>query len=92
MRTAGNPHCRVVLRGGIGRFYDFPYTNATVLFPAIEVQSNFGQVYGLTDVNGIRNPDGSFFRPGQPLPPGGALPPGAPPARSASKHTRRAVR
>ena len=71
---------RQVLRGGIGRFYDFPYTNATVLFPAIEVQSNFGQVYGLTDVNGIRNPDGSFFRPGQPLPPGGALPPGAPPA------------
>ncbi|HXT22741.1 MAG TPA: TonB-dependent receptor [Thermoanaerobaculia bacterium] len=71
---------RRVVRGGVGRFYDFPYTNATVLFPAIEVQSNFGQIYGLTNATGIRNPDGSFFHPGQPLPPGGALPPGAPAA------------
>ena len=69
---------RQVLRGGVGRFYDFPYTNATVLFAAIVVQSNFGQVYNLSDPNGIRNLDGSFFRPGQPLPPGGALPPGDP--------------
>ncbi len=69
-----------ILRGGIGRFYDFPYTNATVLFPGIEVQSNFGQVYFLSNPNGIRNPDGSFFHPGQPLPAAGNLPPGAPAA------------
>lgn len=68
---------RHILRGGVGRFYDFPYTNATVLFPAIVVQSaGFGTVYSLHDANGIKNPDGSFFRPGQPLPPGGAVPVG----------------
>ena len=69
---------RRILRGGIGRFYDFPYTNATVLFPAIEVQSDFRSIYFLSDPNGIRNPDGSFYRVGQPLPAAGALPPGAP--------------
>ncbi len=63
-----------ILRGGLGRYYDFPYTNATILFPAEAVMSNFGTVYNLSDPNGIRNPDGSFFRPGQPLPPGGATP------------------
>ena len=68
---------RQILRGGVGRFYDFPYTNATVLFPAIVVQSaGFGTIYSLVDPNGIRNPDGSFFHPGQPLPPGGAVAPG----------------
>ncbi len=58
-----------ILRGGIGRYYDFPYTNATILFPASAVQSLFGPVYGFEDPKGIRNPDGSFFQPGQPLPP-----------------------
>jgi outer membrane receptor protein involved in Fe transport len=68
---------RRVLRGGIGRFYDFPYTNATVLFPAISAQSNFGSIYSLSDEhdgiigNGITNPDGSVFRVGQPLPAAG---------------------
>lgn len=63
-----------LVRGGLGRYYDFPYTNATILFPSEAVMSNFGTVYSLTDQNGIRNPDGTFFRPGQPLPPGGATP------------------
>ncbi len=58
-----------LLRGGWGRYYDFPYTNATILFPALSVQSNYGVVYSYTDPNGIRNPNGSFFRPGDPLPP-----------------------
>ncbi len=65
-----------VLRGGYGIYYDFPYTNATILFPAAAVQSTYGIVYSHEDPNGIRNPDGSFFRPGQPLPPnqgGGAI-------------------
>lgn len=60
---------RRVLRGGVGRFYDFPYTNATILFPAAAVQSNYGVIYNHNNPNGIRNPDGSFFQPGQPLPP-----------------------
>ncbi len=58
-----------LLRGGWGRYYDFPYTNATILFPALSVQSNYGVVYNYVDPNGIRNPDGSLFRPGDPLPP-----------------------
>jgi outer membrane receptor protein involved in Fe transport len=65
---------RHVLRGGFGRFYDFPYSNATVLFPASTVQSDYGLIYSNYNEAGIRNPDGTFFRPGQPLPPnqGGA--------------------
>ena len=60
-----------LLHGGWGRYYDFPYTNATILFPASAVQSNYGVVFNATDPNGIKNPDGSFFHPGQPLPPNG---------------------
>src|SRR6185436_7016175 len=67
-----------ILRGGVGRFYDFPYTNATILFPASAVQSVFGSVYTNTDPAGIKNADGSFFHPGQPLPPNQAPPLSAP--------------
>ncbi|MEO8218930.1 MAG: TonB-dependent receptor [Acidobacteriota bacterium] len=68
-----------IIRGGVGRFYDFPYTNATILFPASDVQSVFGTVYERHDPNGIRNADGSFFKPGQTLPPGNEAPPLAAP-------------
>ncbi len=68
-----------VLRGGWGIYYDFPYTNATILFPAQAVQSNYGVVYNVHDPTGIKNPDGSYFQPGEPLPPnqlpGAAVPP-----------------
>ena len=60
---------RTILRGGVGRFYDFPYTNATILFPASAVQSNYGVIYANSNPNGIRNANGTFFRPGDPLPP-----------------------
>ncbi len=60
---------RRLLRGGWGIYYDFPYTNATILFPAAAVQSNYGVAYNVNNPNGIRNPDGSFYRVGQPLPP-----------------------
>lgn len=63
------------IRGGWGIYYDFPYTNATILFPAAAVQSNYGVAYEYNDPNGIKNPDGSFYQPGQPLPPN-QLPPG----------------
>jgi hypothetical protein len=68
-----------LLRGGWGIYYDFPYTNATILFPSSAVQSNYGTVYHNANPNGIRNADGTFFQPGQPLPPnqlpGAAIPP-----------------
>jgi hypothetical protein len=65
---------RTVLRGGWGLYYDFPYTNANLLFPQAAL-GGFGSIYQVNDPAGIRNPDGSFFRPGDPLPPnqGGAL-------------------
>jgi hypothetical protein len=69
-----------ILRGGLGRYYDFPYTNATILFPAIAVQTNFGQIYDNADPTGIKNPDGTFFRPGQALPPNQLAPQAAAPA------------
>lgn len=65
-----------ILRGGWGIYYDFPYTNATVLFPAAAVFSFFGTTYNHVNTAGIRNPDGSFFQPGDPLPPN-QLPPGS---------------
>jgi len=58
-----------LVRGGWGIFYDFPYSNATVLFPSAAVQAMFGVSYSFTAPNGIRNPDGTFFQPGDPLPP-----------------------
>ncbi|HMC21711.1 MAG TPA: TonB-dependent receptor, partial [Thermoanaerobaculia bacterium] len=58
-----------IIRGGYGRYYDFPYTNATILFPAAAVQSNYGVVYNNSDPKGIKNANGTFFQPGQPLPP-----------------------
>jgi carboxypeptidase family protein/TonB-dependent receptor-like protein len=58
---------RRLVRGGYGIYYDFPYTNATILFPASAVQSDYGVSFTRTDSNGIRNPNGSFFRPGDPL-------------------------
>jgi hypothetical protein len=58
-----------LLHGGWGLYYDFPYTNATILFPAAAVQSNYGVVYNAHSDTGFKNPDGSFFQPGQPLPP-----------------------
>ncbi len=68
-----------LLRGGWGIYYDFPYTNATILFPSSAVQSNYGVVYNNHNPTGIKNPDGTFFQPGQPLPPnqlpGAAIPP-----------------
>jgi hypothetical protein len=60
---------RTILRGGWGIFYDFPYTNATILFPAAAVQSNYGVAYNVNDPAGIRNTNGTLFQVGQPLPP-----------------------
>lgn len=59
---------RLVLRGGAGRYYDFAYTNANILFAVVGAQSSFGQIYSNTNSSGIRNADGTLFQVGQPLP------------------------
>jgi hypothetical protein len=64
-----NGDSKNIIRGGVGRYFDFPYTNATILFPAVAVQSTYGQSYAYHDGNGIKNSNGSFFQPGQTLPP-----------------------
>lgn len=68
---------KTFLHGGWGIYYDFPYVNATLLFPASAVQSNYGVAYQAptTNVNTpggetlVVNPDGSIYQLGQPLPP-----------------------
>ncbi len=60
---------KLVLRGGAGRYYDFAYTNANILFPVYGAQVPFGQIYSNTNSTGVRNADGTVFAVGQPLPP-----------------------
>jgi hypothetical protein len=56
------------IRGGWGVYTDVGYTNSNVLFAAADsTGQGFGQVFNVTVTNGIRNPDGSFYRAGQPL-------------------------
>jgi hypothetical protein len=59
----------LVIRGGAGRYYDFAYTNANILFAVIGAQSSFGQIYLNNNSAGIRNSDGTLYQVGQPLPP-----------------------
>lgn len=65
---------RQLLRGGWGIYYDFPYTNATILFPSSAVQSDYGVRLRLQDPDGIRI-NGVPLLPGQlpPLPPANAV-------------------
>ncbi len=57
-----------VVRAGWGIYTDFGYTNSNVLFAAADASgSRFGTVFTATNTSGLRNPDGSFFRAGQPL-------------------------
>ncbi|MBX7185470.1 MAG: TonB-dependent receptor [Vicinamibacteria bacterium] len=58
----------LVFRGGLGRYYDFAYTNANILFAVIGAQSSFGTVYQVQNSAGIRNADGSLYQVGQPVP------------------------
>jgi len=57
-----------VVRAGWGVYNDFGYTNSNVLFAAADAMGQgFGQVFNVDVAGGIRNPDGSFYRAGQPL-------------------------
>jgi hypothetical protein len=58
---------RDVVRAGWGIYYDFAFTNANILVPALSAQGGSGVIFSLTNTAGIKNPDGSFFTVGQPI-------------------------
>jgi len=59
---------RNVVRAGWGIYTDVGYTNSNVLFGAADASGlGFGPVFTATNPNGLRNPDGTFYRVGQPL-------------------------
>ena len=59
---------RDVVRAGWGIYTDVGYTNSNILFGALDATGlGFGPVFTATDPNGLRNPDGTLFRPSDPL-------------------------
>ena len=58
-----------VFRGGVGRYYDFAYTNANILFAVVGAQSSFGQIYLTTTRRASATPTARLYQVGQPLPP-----------------------
>ncbi len=59
---------RRVVRGGWGIYMDMAYTNSNALFAASDATGKgFGAVLSVDNQAGIRNPDGSFYRVGQPI-------------------------
>jgi hypothetical protein len=59
---------RDIIRAGYGRYYDFGYTNANILFAAVNATGiGAGTVYSVTNTNGIRKTDGTFFHVGDPI-------------------------
>jgi len=59
---------RDVVRGGFGIYMDMAYTNANVLFAASDATGKgFGTVLNVDDQTGIKDPDGSFYRIGEPI-------------------------
>ena len=56
---------RDVMRAGYGRYYDVGYTNANILFAAINATGiGAGTIFSVTNPTGIRKADGTFFRVG----------------------------
>ena len=54
-----------LIRGGYGRYYDVGYTNANILFAAINATGiGAGQVFNVQNTTGILKDDGTFFRVG----------------------------
>ncbi len=59
---------REVVRAGYGRYYDVGYTNANILFPAINATGiGAGTIFTVTNAAGIVKSDGTFFRVGDPI-------------------------
>ena len=59
---------RDVIRGGFGIYTDTAYTNSNILFAAVDALgiTTTGQ-FVASDPNGLRKPDGSFYRVGDPV-------------------------
>ena len=56
---------RDLIRAGYGRYYDVGYTNANILFAAVNATGiGAGTVFSVTNPNGIRKANGDFFRVG----------------------------
>ena len=56
---------RDLLRAGYGRYYDVGYTNANILFAAINATGiGAGQIFNVNNPNGIRKADGTLFHVG----------------------------
>ena len=54
---------RDVLRAGYGRYFDFGYTNANILFAAVNATGlGAGTVFEVNNANGIRNPNGTLLQ------------------------------
>jgi hypothetical protein len=59
---------RNVVRGGYGIYMDMAYTNSNALFAASDATGKgFGPILSVENQSGIRNPDGTFYRVGQPV-------------------------
>jgi outer membrane receptor protein involved in Fe transport len=58
---------RNVIRGGWGIYTDFGYTNANVLFPALDTAGGHGQVFFVNNPSGIVKADGTFFTANDPI-------------------------
>ena len=56
-----------VVRAGWGIYMDMAYTNSNGLFAAFDAQGAFGSVLDVSNSTGIKNPDGTFYRIGQPV-------------------------
>jgi hypothetical protein len=57
-----------IIRAGWGIYTDVGYTNSNVLFAAADsTGTGFGQVFNVTEAEGIRNPNGTFFTVNQPI-------------------------
>jgi outer membrane receptor protein involved in Fe transport len=59
---------RDVVRAGYGRYFDFGYTNANILFAAVNATGlGAGTVFEVNNAGGIRNPNGTFFSVNDPV-------------------------
>jgi hypothetical protein len=58
-----------VVRGGVGIYTSFPNGVGSTAFPSVTALGvPYGVVYDVVNQTGIRNPDGSLFKVGNPLP------------------------
>ena len=57
-----------IIRAGWGIYTDFGYTNSNVLFAATDASGQgHGPIFAVNNTTGIRKPDGTLFRVGDPI-------------------------